>query len=403
MEGRPAAAAETGASLPVARRLVLVFPGFESLPVEAFARRFIREAGRTAPVYGMTMVMPEKAEATVLADGVTVAAFAVDATGDGWRTEGEIVHYALADHSYSRRSDLARLVTGLGALGDFVLSGTFLRFVRTSWRYGLFFAYPLMMAAAIFAVALLVALLPLLWFAWPVAIASVPAAIALFLIGIRVASRRAHLLLMMDDWAFARDIARDRKPEISARIAAVAADAEARLRRSNASEVVFAAHSFGAFTAMFALSSALKSDALVGRAAGLLTVGSSLLKVALHPGAKALRAATADVVHAGVAWLDVQSLTDPINFYKSDPARDLDIAGGRSPKTIRVRFRNQLSPETYKAIRGDMFRTHRQYVYAVERRHRYAFHAILCGPEPFINVVDRGGLPDAWIPGPAAA
>ncbi|MBX3579240.1 MAG: hypothetical protein KF723_18725 [Rhizobiaceae bacterium] len=403
MDARPRAVAATQAAFPVARRLVLVFPGFEALPVEAFARRFIREAGRTAPVYGMVIAMPDKAEATAIADGVTAAAFSADASGDGWRTVSEIVHYAIDDHSYSRRSDIARLLTGLGALSDFVVTGTFFRFVRTSWRYGLFFAYPLLITLVLLAAALLVGLLPTRWFGWPALFVSVPAGLLVFLAGLRVASRRAYLLLMMDDWAFARDIARGRKPEITARIAAVAADAVARIHRSDADEIVFAAHSFGAFTAMFALSAALEASVLGGRRPGLMTVGSSLLKVALHPGAKALRAATATVVRAGVPWLDVQSLTDPINFYKSDPARDLGIAGGTPPNTIRVRFRSQLSPQSYRAIRRDLFRTHRQYVYAVERRHHYSFHAMLCGPEPFAEVTARGGLRDTWADSGAAS
>ena len=36
-------------------RLVLMFPGFEPIPVEAHCRRFVREAAKTAPVYGMTI------------------------------------------------------------------------------------------------------------------------------------------------------------------------------------------------------------------------------------------------------------------------------------------------------------------------------------------------------------
>ena len=36
-------------------RLVLMFPGFEPIPIEAHCRRFVREAAKTAPVYGMTI------------------------------------------------------------------------------------------------------------------------------------------------------------------------------------------------------------------------------------------------------------------------------------------------------------------------------------------------------------
>jgi hypothetical protein len=395
MDAKPAPTREAAAGYPVARRLALIFPGFESLPVEAFARRFTREAERTAPVYGMSLSIAAEPAGTV-PDGVEVACLAADASGDGWRTRSDIVHYALTDHSYSQRSDIVRLASGLGALADFVATGTFFRFVRTSWRYGLFFAYPIVMTLVIAAFTLAVMWLPFRWWGGIALVASIPLGVAVFLAGVRIAASQAHLLLMMDDWAVARDIARGRNPEVARRIGAIAADAEARIRASEATEIVFAAHSFGTFTAIFSLAGIQKSGAARGRPIGLLTVGSSLLKIALHPAAKDLRAATAAVMAAGTPWLDVQSLTDPINFYKSDPARDLKISGGRRPNAIRVRFRSQLTPQSYRAMRRDLFRTHRQFVYAVERRHPYAFHAILCGPEPFDAVATRGGLLEEW-------
>jgi hypothetical protein len=91
--------------------------------------------------------------------------------------------------------------------------------------------------------------------------------------------------------------------------------------------------------------------------------------------------------------VDVQALTDPMNFYKSDPVRDLKLAGGTSPVLVRVRFRSQLCEEAYNAIRRNFFRVHRQFVFGVEKRTHYSWHAILCGPERFANVAAQGGLP----------
>jgi hypothetical protein len=39
---------------------------------------------------------------------------------------------------------------------------------------------------------------------------------------------------------------------------------------------------------------------------------------------------------------------------------------------------------------------HRQFVFGVEKRSHYSYHAILCGPEPFADVVRRGGLLEDW-------
>ena len=44
-----------------------------------------------------------------------------------------------------------RLLSGIVALLDFIVTGTFFRFVATSWRYALFFLYPIVLIAIILA------------------------------------------------------------------------------------------------------------------------------------------------------------------------------------------------------------------------------------------------------------
>jgi hypothetical protein len=102
------------------------------------------------------------------------------------------------------------------------------------------------------------------------------------------------------------------------------------------------------------------------------------------------------VVEADLPWLDVQSLTDILNFYGTRPAELIAGRSGPNQNTTKVRFRHQLEPATYRAIKRDFFRVHRQFVYGVERRSHYAYHAILCGPEPFAEVARRGGLSEDW-------
>jgi hypothetical protein len=92
----------------------------------------------------------------------------------------------------------------------------------------------------------------------------------------------------------------------------------------------------------------------------------------------------------------VQALTDPINFYGSDPRKALGIVEGKGPRILHVRFRNQLTDSTYREIKRNFFRVHRQFVYASEIRTRYSFHAILCGPQRFADVAASGGLARRW-------
>ena len=101
-------------------------------------------------------------------------------------------------------------------------------------------------------------------------------------------------------------------------------------------------------------------------------------------------------MQADAPWLDVQSLTDILNFYDSDPAKLLTGRSGPAQVTTKVRFRNQLGEATYRAIRRDFFRVHRQFVFGVERRSSYSYHAILCGPERFAVVAKCGELADDW-------
>jgi hypothetical protein len=187
-------------------------------------------------------------------------------------------------------------------------------------------------------------------------------------------------------------MARGKRPEVMQKLNNVIADAARRISKAPPdTEIIVAAHSLGAICALPIMDAALQKNS--SRRYGLLTVGSSLLKVALHPAAASLRKSVARVAGSNIVWIDAQSLTDPMNFYKSDCVRDLDIAEGKSPVRLQVRFRHQLCDKAYRDIRHDFFRVHRQFVFGVEKRTHYSWHAILCGPQRFAEIAACGGLP----------
>ncbi|MEP7454453.1 hypothetical protein [Phyllobacterium sp. SB3] len=377
----------------VVRRLVILLPGFEHMPVEAHYRRFVREAGKTAPVYDMAPTEPSSLHVDTVDNGISVGRFSLDTKGDDWSAHTDFALYGLGDITlfYASRNPATRLLSGLFALLDFIISGTFFRFIITSWRYALFFIYPLLVIAGIIVASasagyLIDDVFPHSPFVLPGA--GLLAAVCLFWFS----ASKLHLLLLMDDWTFARDMARGKRPEVVRKMENVVTHAAALISEAPAdTEIIVAAHSLGAICALPIIDEALKRNK--SRRYGLLTVGSSLLKVALHPSAAHLRDSVANVAQSNTTWIDAQSLTDPMNFYKSDPIRDLDIAKGRSPVLMQVRFRHQLCEESYKAIRRDFFRVHRQFVFGVDKRTRYSWHAILCGPQRFADIAARGGLP----------
>lgn len=158
-----------------------------------------------------------------------------------------------------------------------------------------------------------------------------------------IALSRLHLLLVMDDWTFARDLAHRRQPDFEATLDGLAERAARRASEGQFDEIVIAAHSLGAIAAV-PLARRIKRANAPLPPIGLLTVGSSLMKVALHPKADWLRDDVEAVSKERLSWLDVQALTDPIHFYKSHPLTSLGLADTGSVKTMRVRFRNQLDP-----------------------------------------------------------
>ncbi|MFJ7356649.1 hypothetical protein ACIQWS_20985 [Phyllobacterium sp. NPDC097923] len=376
----------------VINRLVVLLPGFEHMPVEAHHRRFLREAAKTAPVYDMSLQEDGALKVSSAEGGVSVGEFTLATAGANWSARTDFVLYGLGDinHFYAARNPAIRVLSGIAALIDFIVSGTFFRFLSTSWRYALFFLYPLVIMGAIAALSYGSGRIAL-GLTQQAAVA-VAVGLATALVLLVVAAQKMHFLLIMDDWTFARDMARNRRPDITAKLHQVISDAAARISQAApATEVVVAAHSMGAICALHILDAALQQND--SRRYGLLTVGSSLLKLALHPAAKALRASVEAVARSRAIWVDAQSLTDPMNFYKSNPVRDLNIADAESPVLVKVRFRSQLCDETYRSIRRNFFRVHRQFVYGVEKRSAYSWHAILCGPESFADVAARGGLP----------
>ena len=375
----------------IEKRLVFLFPGFEPLDADAQVARFHRSAKSSASVWNaeLALVSPE-----ALATG-PFAAFRATLSGPGYRTETEIVVCDWSDliRAYAKRPAITRFVTGLVALGDFLATGTVFRYLRISWRYGFFYVFPLAMV--------LFALLPAVflydWLAGliqgaPGVLAGLAAGGAVALALLWWVNRRLHLLVALDDWVMARDFCRGRNPRILARVEQQAAEIRRRSEASDAQEIVVAAHSLGASLAILAVDRAIR-DGIAADRLHVLTVGSSLLKTALHPAASDQRDAVRRiVVERQLPWTDCQGLSDPINFYKSNPATSLGIEGGRTPVVVRIRFKHLVSSETYKRIKRDFFRLHRQFVLAVERRCAYSFHMLLLGPRPLADFAASGTI-----------
>ncbi|WP_102960650.1 hypothetical protein [Mangrovicella endophytica] len=391
----------------IARRLVFLFPGFEPLDTPRQVERFRRGAGMAAATWDATVSFPPRDHSP---SGGGRFAMPVTASGAGWRTETEIVFCDFGDLilDYAARPSLRRLILGARALADFVATGTFFRYCRVSWRYALFFLFPIVVLLATLAAGVVVALLPLMLGRSGLhAVWSVPLGLVVTAGLTARASRRLHLLTAMDDWAFAYDLCRGGNAALDARVAIYRRTMADRLAATDAQEVVVAAHSLGASLAVVALAGALAEVRGRHPEIAVLTVGSSLLKTALHPAAQTQREAVHTiVVDRRLLWCDVQALSDPISFYRSNPATSLGITDGRTPFVRRISLRKLVKPETFKRVKRNFFRLHRQFVYGVERRSSFSFHMLLLGPLSMQTFTEAGTIdrpPLAETLGTAAA
>ncbi|MBO0663888.1 hypothetical protein LQ948_14725 [Jiella sp. MQZ9-1] len=377
----------------ITRRLVCLFPGFEPMRADAHIKRFRRGAECAAALWDLAIGIEQPADNAgphSLFPRLRVRTGGGATGNPPWRTDTEIVIFDWGDLilAYGARPVWKRLATGYLGLADVFASGTAFRYFRISWRYGLFYLFPILILFGAGGLGLLLGSLAkgLAVNLGPLAAAAIGIATGLIVLGglLFLAQRRLHLLTALDDWAMARDICRDRNLDIRNRIALQARQLATCFAEAGAdpdTEVVVAAHSLGAVMAVSAMAQALQDNAGGGPQPHILTVGSSLMKTALHPAARQQRTAVKDLtVKHKLPWTDCQALSDPINFYKSNPTASLGIEDARTPRVVRVHFKKLVKPDTYKRIKRDFFRLHRQFVLPVERRAPYSFHLLLIGP-----------------------
>ena len=366
-------------------RLVLFFPGFEPLGAEKHRQRFERAAQKSAPLYDASILCSQLSESEF-----GLPAFTTYAKGDGWETKSDIVIFDWSSvvAEFEKRSLFMRFYLGLSAQIGLVLNGTLWAYLKTSWRYGLFFFYPLVL---IIAVSLAGWVAGSLISNYSNVYVSTMLGVALTAALLRLAVQKAHLLLMMDDWAFAASISTGFRTDSASIPHRFRAAFERLATGSQHDEILVFAHSLGAVFAVDALGAALTKNP--GLELNFVTAGSSLMKIALNPNAKFLRESVKTVVKSKTKWGDWRALTDVISFYGSNPATSLGITEGVPPKTINVRFRHMLSPLTYGKHKRNLFRTHRQFVLAAETRYPYSFHLIAAGPVSFGTILANNGLP----------
>lgn len=384
---------------PVRKRRVYLLTGYEPIAAAQHHHRFAREIKRFEKTWSVAASVGPLDES-----GHPITRWETTVSGPDWSTHTDVRLLAWDDIIAEDvdRPLLSKLFGYLLAAGDFVFSGTFFAYVRTYWRYTFFAVYP---AFLLFVFTLASVWIGSIFWRWSggwVAVFAPFVAIAAFLVMMRTIGRRVHLDYMLNDWIFAADLVHRRRATIEARIEAFADEIVAGVEAGDVDEVVVLAHSLGAVWMVEALSRALAKRPALGQARvplSLVGVGSSILKIALHPSAGWLRESVKRVADSRLLWVEYDSHVDFICFYKRNTVETLGIETASKPIGTPIRLSRMLSEETWGRFRGNLLRVHRQYVMGNERRYLYDFHLIACGPFSFPEIAHSGeAIPRALGP-----
>ncbi len=374
-----------GLPRPVARRRVVHISGFEPVGVEGLDRRLKSGLRKFAALWGATA----SSGPPQVADDKRAVTWQVEASGPNWTTR---CHYTVLRWDelmlpYTGRSWPARMLHGYAALFALTLNGTLARYFGANIRYGLFFLYPLFLLAAFLVVAILAGVAAA-YLGIPAAAFTAPLLGAVVFVGLlRFVGDYFYLDFALADWAFAADLARDRIAGLDVVLERFTAEVTAALRDHDADEVLLSSVSLGAVMLIEAIDRIFGREPNAGvyfRRAAFLTVGSSILKIGLHPAAERLRRLVGRVgAEKDVYWVEYQAKVDPINFYKTDPVADLGNPAMGRPIVRQIRIRDMMTEIDYRKAQRSSLHLHRQFVMPNGQRYFYDFYQISFGPMAF--------------------
>ena len=363
----------------VAKRLVFHIGGYDPItPLGSAQRRFVREIERFQRTWSV------KAIVNGLRDSADQSQWNVTTIGPDWlvETDYHLVRWDDVIDAFSRRSIGSRIPRGILAFLDFIWTGTLWRYLLTSWGYAVFFLYPFVMFGLLIAVAFLIGVL-----AFKIS-GSIPIAIGGGLIGFAAVLagpwRRLHLGDLFDDWIFSREYIRSENLNVEQKLDRLAAELIAAASAFAADEILVIGHSLGAVLAVDLLDRALKLDVTLGHGKNpvtFITVGSSILKIGLHPEARRFRAMMERVAESPVIfWGDYQARIDLLNFYDSRPMTEMGLSTENEPTVRCVEIGQMLDHTMYRRTRLHFFRLHCQFVSGNDRRTSYDYFMLICGP-----------------------
>lgn len=362
-------------------RLVLNFPGFETTDAVHQIERLSAGGQKTAKLWGFNLEAGKIASKSQ--NHKTSVEF--DLSSEKWTAHTDYKHFSWTDiiDKYENMPYPQSFFANFPKYLLFFMDGSVRKYAKASKRYWGFAIYPMLMMIvfAIFSWFLMHYTVGQYGMHW--VMTSIPAFI-LFLILCRFPGDMAYLNLSINDWGFARDLVTLSNPDIVKRNAVFADHLIKEISSSKHDEILIVGHSFGAVWAVSALAIALekKPNLLKGKRVTFLALGSSLLKIALVKKAKYFDKFVKLVLsEPNLIWHEIQTKTDFISFYKTEPFEPMKIVQTTSEVIVhRVNFKHALSAERHARMKKSMYLAHRQYILYCDKRVHHDFQLRVFGP-----------------------
>lgn len=286
---------------------------------------------------------------------------------------------------------------------DDIVSGALARVFRTSWRMGVLLIYSQVMLLIWIALALAAG-----WFAAGIINSPGGPGVVKFALAAAFAAGSFALLYpitacmfvnqLNNCWPYLRKFARGEPTGFDHLLDTLADRIVTTARANETDEILVVGHSAGAMLALTTMVKALERDPNVGRHGprlSVMTAGSIMPALAMHPAAEPLRRTVAAIaVERSVLWADCQSRDDFMNFWEFDPVTGIGANLGDkrcNPQLWQVPFRKMIAPEVFAKVRFNYWRMHYQYIMSNDRRAPYDYYMFLCGPAPFADWAAQDG------------
>jgi pimeloyl-ACP methyl ester carboxylesterase len=379
-----------GAAPTIRRRHVVYVSGYDRRGTQEYYRLFQRECDRFRRDRAVHVTLEP-----LTLDDDDFAHWNVDMAASGWEVS---THYDFLRLERFVRSDMdgslmRHILRSLAWIVGDLASGAQYHIFRASWRFGLHLLGFQVLLLAWLALAILIGLTTA--YAMKTSLdLPVPLDILVSLlvatgslVALRPLVHRWFGIQITACWVTLRRFSRGRPTWLDQVIEGCARRLIGVAKANKADELVLVGHSTGGAIAAAALARALELDPDLGRRGPrvvLLTLGSVMPAVALHPAAQRMRDIVGRLaVEPSVAWIDCQSRKDVMNFLHFDPVGGIGVNVGAercNPLIWPVRFRDMVSPEYYRRFRWNFFRLHYQYIMAGDRPSPYDYVSLIAGP-----------------------